>query len=163
MEWMNEQVNEWTYESDKGPCLLFSLSSEPDVLLRSFAVFHLYTFFNFLLHVKPCLILELMTKSGWGREPENKLSVQESVYILQTSFPFSSWLFFFLFDTPPSMRISGPQPEIEPVSPAVEMQSLNHQTAREVPLPFPLNPWKQSSLKVHSDVHSDTLNILMLL
>ena len=46
--------------------------------------------------------------------------------------------FFFLFSFWPC-RILVPCPGIQPPSPAVDVQSLNHWTAREVPSPiFPL-------------------------
>ena len=46
--------------------------------------------------------------------------------------------FYFLFFWPchVACRILVPRQGIEPVSPAVEAPSLNHWTAREVPLPF---------------------------
>ena len=42
----------------------------------------------------------------------------------------------FSLTVPCSMRDLSPQPGIEPVSPAVEVQSPNHWTAREFPLAF---------------------------
>ena len=46
-------------------------------------------------------------------------------------------LFFFFW---PHSENLVPQPEIEPVLPAVEAQSLNHWTAREVPVDISLKP-----------------------
>ena len=42
-------------------------------------------------------------------------------------------LVFFFFDTPRGMRDLSSRPGIEPVPPAVEVQSPNHWTAREFP------------------------------
>ena len=46
---------------------------------------------------------------------------------------FFSFLFFFFFlPQAVALRILAPQPGIEPMPPAVEVQSLNHWTTREV-------------------------------
>ena len=44
--------------------------------------------------------------------------------------------FFFFWPHHTACRILVPQPGIEPVPPALEMQSLNHWTTREVPVQF---------------------------
>ena len=46
---------------------------------------------------------------------------------------FLSFFFCFLAEPRMACRISIPRPGIEPTLPAVEVQSLNHWTAREVP------------------------------
>ena len=45
---------------------------------------------------------------------------------------FFSYLFFFILTHPVALRILALQPGIEPMPPAVEVQSLNHWTTREV-------------------------------
>ena len=49
---------------------------------------------------------------------------------------FLSFLFFFFWPCTVACGILVPQPGIEPSSPAVEAQSLNHWCAREVPISF---------------------------
>ena len=45
---------------------------------------------------------------------------------------FLSFFFFFFLPQAVALRILAPQPGIEPMPPAVEVQSLNHWTTREV-------------------------------
>ena len=55
---------------------------------------------------------------------------------------------FFLWLYHAAYRILVPQTRIKPVPPAVEMQSLNHWTAREVPSPHFLNEGTEAYRKV---------------
>ena len=50
------------------------------------------------------------------------------------------FFFFFLATLCPACGILVPWPGIEPVPPAVKAWSLNHWTAREVPVYLVLNP-----------------------
>ena len=67
------------------------------------------------------------------------LTISESIKIKTLTgmgFLFPDFFFFFFWPHHAACGILVPQPGIEPVPPAVEAQSLNHWTAREVPL-FP--------------------------
>ena len=78
---------------------------------------------------KPCR-LQLM---GSQRVDTTKwLTLYMTLTILYLKFFWFVW--FCFFDGATALRILVPWPEIESVSPAVEVQSLNHWTAREVPI-----------------------------
>ena len=75
----------------------------------------------------------------WG---ELKLSLPffSVVVVKFFFFPLRTYLFYlciYFWQHQTAHGISVPQPRIEPMHPALEAWSLNHQTCKEVSLPFP--------------------------
>ena len=69
-----------------------------------------------------------------------------SVQHYEISLPALPTFFLWLYHV--AYRILVPQPGIKPVPPAVERQSLNYWTAREVPSPHFLNERTETYRKV---------------
>ena len=80
--------------------------------------------------------LQLPHRECRASDSETLPSAPFSLFLTQKLSPFTFlFLNFYLFFWPCLLacRILVPQPGIEPMSPAVETQTLNHWTAREIP------------------------------